>query len=124
ADFQNNLSPSAAGVMIASLLGDKYFLDKDTADLFREGGTFHILVISGLHITFIGGLLLLFVRWITRNRWVQCGVTIAVLWGYTLAVGADVPVVRAAVMFTIVLFGYAIYRRGSLLNSLGLCALV
>ncbi len=123
-DLRNGLSKPAAGVMIASLLGDKYFLDKDTADLFRDGGTFHILVISGLHITFIGGLLLVFLRWFTRNRWLQFGVTTTILWGYTLAVGADVPVVRAAIMFTVVLFGYAIYRRGTLLNSLGLCGLI
>ncbi len=122
--LRHNLSPRAAGVMIASLLGDKYFLDKDTADLFREGGTFHILIISGLHITFIGGLLLLFVRRLTRNRWVQFVVTSSVLWAYTLAVGADVPVVRASIMFTIVLFSYAIYRSGTLLNSLGVCALL
>ncbi|MBK7393928.1 MAG: ComEC/Rec2 family competence protein [Chloracidobacterium sp.] len=123
-DLRNGLSRPAAGVMIASLLGDKYFLDKDTADLFRDGGTFHILVISGLHITFIGGLLLVFLRWFTRNRWLQFGVTTTILWGYTLAVGADVPVVRAAIMFTVVLFAYAIYRRGTLLNSLGFCGLV
>ncbi len=123
-DFRKNLSRPAAGVMIASLLGDKYFLDKDTADLFREGGTFHILVISGLHITFIGGLLLLFVRQLTRNRWLQFAVTTTILWAYTLAVGADVPVVRASIMFTIVLFSYAIYRRGTLLNSLGVCSLI
>ena len=123
-DFRNNLGPSASGIMIASLLGDKYFLDRSTADLFRDGGTFHILVISGLHITFIGGLLLLFLRQITRNRWTQFIVTMIALWAYTLAVGADVPVVRAAVMFTIVLYSYAIYRRGSLLNSLGLCGLI
>jgi len=123
-DFRNGLGRPAAGVMIASLLGDKYFLDKDTADLFREGGTFHILVISGLHITFIGGLLLLFLRQITRNRWLQFGVTTTVLWSYTLAVGADVPVVRASIMFTIILFSYAIYRRGTLLNSLGVCSLI
>lgn len=123
-DFRKNMSGPAAGVMIASLLGDKYFLDKDTADLFREGGTFHILVISGLHITFIGGLLLLFVRQIARNRWTQFIVTIAVLWAYTLAVGADVPVVRAAVMFTIVSYSYVIYRRASLLNSLGMSGLI
>ena len=122
--FRQNLSPGAAGVMIASLLGDKYFLDKDTADTFRDGGTFHILVISGLHITFIGGLLLFFVRRLARNRWVQFGVTIAALWAYTLAVGADVPVVRASVMFTVVLFSYAIYRQSNLLNSLGFCALI
>ena len=123
-DFRQNLSPSAAGIMIASLLGNKYFLDKNTADLFREGGTFHILVISGLHITFIGGLLLLFLKQFTKNRWLQFGITATVLWAYTLAVGADVPVVRAAIMFTIILFSYAIYRQGTLLNSLGLCALV
>ena len=123
-NLRNGLSKPAAGVMIASLLGDKYFLDKDTADLFRDGGTFHILVISGLHITFIGGLLLVFLRWFTRNRWLQFGVTTTILWGYTLAVGADVPVVRAAIMFTVLLFGYAIYRRGTLLNSLGLCGLI
>ncbi len=123
-EFRRNLSPKAAGVMIASLLGNKYFLDKDTADLFREGGTFHILVISGLHITFIGGILLLIMRQITRNRWLQFAVTVWTLWGYTLAVGADVPVVRAAVTFTVLLFGYAIYRRGGLLNSLGVCGFV
>ncbi len=123
-EFRRNLSPKAAGVMIASLLGNKYFLDKDTADLFRNGGTFHILVISGLHITFIGGILLLIMRMVTRNRWVQFAVTVCTLWAYTLAVGADLPVVRAAVMFTVLLFGYVIYRAGSLLNSLGLCGLV
>ncbi len=123
-DLRKNLDPSSAGVMIAALLGDKNFLSKDTADLFREGGTFHILVISGLHITFIGGLLLLFLRQVTRNRWKHFIVTTGVLSAYALAVGAHVPVVRATIMFTIVLFSYAIYRRASLLNSLGACAFV
>ncbi len=123
-DFKSQLGRSASGIMIASLLGDKYFLDKDTADLFRDGGTFHILVISGLHITFIGGLLLLFLRLVTRNRWLQFALTMLVLWAYTFAVGADVPVVRAAVMFSVVLFSYVVYRQGSLLNSLGVCAVV
>jgi competence protein ComEC len=122
--FRDNLTPRAGGVMIASLLGDKYFLDKDTADLYREGGTFHILVISGLHITFIGGLLLWLVRWLTRKRWIHFTAVTAVLWAYTLAVGADTPVVRASVMFTIFLLGYALYRQSSLLNSLGICAVV
>jgi competence protein ComEC len=122
--FRQNLEPQTAGVMIASLLGDKYFLDRGTADTFREGGTFHILVISGLHITFIGGLLLLLIRRLTRKRWLQFAATVAILWAYTIAVGADVPVVRASVMFTVLLFSYAIYRTSTLLNSLGVCALV
>ncbi len=122
--FREGLSPRAAGVMIASLLGNRNFLDKDTADLFREGGTFHILVISGLHITFIGGLIYWLLRRITRKRALQFIVANSILWGYTLAVGADIPVVRAAIMFTILSFSYVIYRESSLLNSLGACAVV
>ena len=51
-EFKKHFSVSTAGVLIASLLGNKYHLDKTTSESFREGGTFHILVISGLQITF------------------------------------------------------------------------
>ena len=110
--------------MIASLLGNRYFLDKQTAETFREGGTFHVLVISGLHITFIGGLTLLFVRFFTKKRAWQFLTAGGFSWAYSIAVGADVPVVRATVMFTILLFSQVIYRNGNLLNALGACALV
>ena len=123
-EFRDNFNVSTAGVLIASLLGNRYFLDASTADVFRDGGTFHVLVISGLHITFIGGLVLLFVRVFTRNRLWQFLIACAFLWAFALAVGAEVPVVRAAVMFTILLFPRVIYRGGTLLNSLGACALL
>lgn len=123
-EFRSRFSISTAGILIASLLGNKHFLDKPTADLFREGGTFHILVISGLHITFIGGLVILFVRIFSRSRFRQFVIASVLLWSYALAVGAEVPVVRAAVMFTVLLFSRVIYRNGTLLNSLGACALI
>jgi ComEC/Rec2-related protein len=123
-EFRQRFSGPTAGIMIASLLGDKHFLDKDTADVFREGGTFHVLVISGLHITFIGGLLLLFVRLFTRNKVCQVLIASGILWIYTFAVGAEVPVVRASIMFTVLAFSQVVRRQGSLLNSLGLCALI
>jgi len=123
-DFRDKFNVSTAGILIASLLGNKYFLDKPTAEVFREGGTFHVLVISGLHITFIGGLTLLFIRFFTKKRLWQFLIASAFLWAYSLAVGADVPVVRATIMFTILLFSQMIYRSGTLLNSLGACALI
>lgn len=122
--FREQFSPQTAGVMIASLLGDKEYLDKQTADLYREGGTFHILVISGLHITFIGGLLLILARALTRRRWMQFAMTAAPLWAYTIAVGCELPVMRAAVMFTAELAGYAYYRLTMLANMYGLSILI
>ena len=122
--LRNNLSQPASGVLIASLLGDRNFLDKRTADVFREGGTFHVLVISGLHITFIGGLLLLFLRTFVRNRFWSFLIATGLLWSYALAVGAEVPVVRATIMFTVLAFSQVLHRKGTLLNGLGLCALL
>ncbi len=123
-DFKEKFGVSTAGVLIASLLGNRYFLDKTTAEVFREGGTFHVLVISGLHITFIGGLTLLFIRFFTNRRLWQFIIASLFLWAYSLAVGADVPVIRATIMFTILLFSQVIYRSGTLLNALGACALI
>ncbi len=123
-EFKNNFNVSTAGVLTASLLGNQYFLDKNTAQVFREGGTFHVLVISGLHITFIGGLTLLFIQFFTNKRLWQFIIASVFLWSYSLAVGADVPVVRATIMFTILLFSQVIYRKGTLLNALGFCALI
>lgn len=122
--LNRELSPSAAGVMNASLLGNRNYLDKPTADLFREGGTFHILVISGLHITIVGFVLMWLMRRITKRRWWQFGMTVAFVWAYTFAVGADVPVTRAAVMFTAYALAAAVYRKADLLNLFGTTCLL
>ena len=122
--YQKTFDVSTSGILIASQLGNDNFLDRRTAQIFRDGGTFHVLVISGLHITFIGGLLMLLMRFWTKNRWRQLLVVAAFLWIYTLMVGANLPVVRATLMFTILLFSQALNRRGTLLNAFGLCGLI
>jgi competence protein ComEC len=123
-EFNRLFNRSTASVMTASLLGERSLLDRPTAQAFREGGTFHVLVISGLHITFIGGLVLLVLNYITRRRVWQFVLTSGFLWLYTLAVGADVPVVRASVMFTALLLGRALYRESTVLNSLGVSIVI
>lgn len=124
ADIRGRFNTSTAGILIASTLGDKYFLDRRDSDVFRRGGTFHILVISGLHIAIIGVIVLFFVSRLTRNRYARFIAATAILWTYALAVGLEPPVVRAAIMFTILLFSQVIYRDASMLNSLGLCTLI
>lgn len=123
-EFKKHFSVSTAGVLIASLLGNKYHLDKMTSESFREGGTFHILVISGLQITFIGGLAIFFLRQFTKSLFWQFLLASVFLWIYTLAVGADPPVTRAAIMFTVWYFAYVVFRQATLLNTLSVSALV
>jgi competence protein ComEC len=123
-EIHSHFSPETAGVLDAAMLGNRYFLSRDAAERFREGGTFHVLVISGLHISLIGGLVLLLARKLTARTWLQFILSACVLWGYTLAVGAESSVVRSALMFSIVALAPVLARTSSSLNALGGAGLV
>src|SRR5882672_1195524 len=123
AEIDARFSRDTAGVLDAALLGNRYKLSRSTSERFRDGGTFHVLVISGLHITFLGGLVFLIARRFTKNSALQFLLSAAVLWAYSLAVGAESSVVRAALMFTVVLFAPLVSRRAASLNALGGAAL-
>lgn len=122
--IDRQFSPQTAGVLDAALLGNRHNLTPSTTERFREGGTFHVLVISGLHITFIGGVVLMISKRVTKRRGLQVTLSAVVLWGYTLAVGAEASVVRAALMFTLIALGPVIFRKASALNALGGAALL
>jgi competence protein ComEC len=113
-----------AAVLDAALLGNRYSLSRQTSERFREGGTFHVLVISGLHISFIGGVVFLVMKRLSRRRWLQFLVPAVCVWSYSLAVGAEASVVRAAIMFTFAGLALVLFRESSSLNALGAATLV
>jgi len=117
-------APETAGVLDAALLGNRYNLSQNASERFREGGTFHVLVISGLHISFIGAIVFLIVRRLTRRRLPQFLFPAVIVWAYSIAVGADASVVRAALMFTFAGLATILFRQSSSLNALGGAALV
>ncbi|HWT03148.1 MAG TPA: ComEC/Rec2 family competence protein [Pyrinomonadaceae bacterium] len=123
-EIDARFSVQTGGVLKAALLGNRYQLSRGAAERFREGGTFHVLVISGAHLSFIGGLALLLMRRVTRRRAWQFIASAAFLWAYTIAVGAEAAVVRAAWMFTIVALAPVLHRRANSLNALGGATLV
>jgi competence protein ComEC len=122
-EIDTKFAPEAAGVLDAALLGNRYNLSREASERFRDGGTFHVLVISGVHISFIGGLVFLIAKRVTRKRWLRFVVPAAVVWSYSLAVGAEASVVRAALMFTFAGLALVIFRESSSLNALGAAAL-
>jgi competence protein ComEC len=122
--IHTRFASETAGVLDAALLGNRYYLSPDASERFREGGTFHVLVISGLHISFIGAVEFLIVQRLTRRRLLQFVFPAAIVWAYSIAVGADASVVRAALMFTFAGFAPILFRQSSSLNALGGAALV
>ena len=122
--IHTRFTTETAGVLDAALLGNRFNLSQDASDRFREGGTFHVLVISGLHISFIGAVVFLIVRRWTRRRLLQFVFPAAIVWAYSIAVGADASVVRAALMFTFAGLATILFRQSSSLNALGGAALI
>jgi competence protein ComEC len=123
-EFAKTFSAETAGVLEAALLGNRFNISRGAAERFRAGGTFHVLVISGLQIAFIGGLVIFVARQLTRRKLLQFVIAVAFMWGYTIAVGADPSVTRSVLMFTLMVFAPVVWRRANTLNVLGGAALV
>jgi competence protein ComEC len=125
--FDKRFSPETAGVLNAVLLGNRYQVSRTVADRFRAGGTFHVLVIAGLHISFIAGIVFLLMRRLTRNRVIQFVCAVTFLFAYSIMVGAQPPVMRAALVFSLGIFAPLVWRRANSLNVIagaGLALLV
>ncbi|MDX6446757.1 MAG: competence protein ComEC [Blastocatellia bacterium] len=123
-DFAARFSLETAGVLDAALLGNRYNISRAAAERFRAGGTFHVLVISGLQIAFIGGLVILVTRRLIRRRSLQFVIAATFMWAYTIAVGADPSVARSALMFTAVILAPVVWRSANSLNIVGGAALM
>jgi competence protein ComEC len=121
--FDQRFSPETAGVLDAVLLGNRYKVSREVADRFRAGGTFHVLVIAGLHISFIAGAIFLLMRRLTRNRVGQFICAVLFLSAYSIVVGAQTPVMRAALVFTLGIFAPLVWRRANSLNVIAGAAL-
>jgi competence protein ComEC len=103
----------------AMVLGDRSGMDSSTAAAFRMAGTYHVLAISGAQVAMLGGILLLaLARLGAGPAWVALLVS-GVLSFYAVFVGADVPVVRATVMFVVFLLGRALDLDADGPNLLG-----
>lgn len=110
-----------ASLLAGILLGVESGIPAPVQAAFKETGTSHIIAISGFNITIVAGLFITFFgRWLGVRR----GTLLAVLGVtvYTLLVGADAAVVRAAIMGTFTLFARLVGRRQSALNTLALTA--
>lgn len=106
-----------AALLNGILLGDDSGLPDSAQQAFRDTGTAHIVAISGFNIAILAGLIVtLLGRLLPRAQAALAAVPLIA--AYTLLVGGSPPVVRAAIMGAMGLFGGLIGRRQAGANSL------
>lgn len=107
----------------AMLLGQRSEMPRATRRMFADSGTIHVFAISGLHIAFVAGLLVLLVRLtgVSRPYWVVIVAPLLIF--YTVATGARPSAVRACVMAILYLSAPLFRRRPNALAALAGTAL-
>lgn len=121
--------PQSLSIAQALLLGIKDGLDHDLKDAFSAAGAMHILAVSGLHV----GIIFLVLRRLLqrlrtakeiKKRLAFLGISLCVLWMYTLVAGASASVVRATTMFSFMVLSQTIHRQSSIYNTLALAGIL
>ena len=118
------LSPADVGMLNAMLIGDRTQLDHALRLGFEETGSFHLFVVSGLHVAILAGLLMWAARALGLSEWLATLITLVPLPAYALLTGFGVPVQRALLMATVFLVTRLLSRERNPLNALGAAALV
>ena len=121
--YDQTLPPNDAAIMKGMILGIRQDIDQNTSDIFRIMGIYHILSISGLHIT----VLLLSVnkllgRFVNERRAMVLALVIMSL--YCLMTGAEVATVRAVLMGGVLVFGKLLYRERDNLATISIAAII
>ncbi len=122
--LSGHFSKRDAGFLKALFLGERGDLEEDFKDLFVKTGTLHILSVSGFNIGFLCLTLFFLLKPLPVSRNLKNTLILAAIWLYCVLVGWQAPVVRASIMASVFILGDLLGRKASLLNSLGLAALV
>lgn len=110
-------------MMQALLIGENTRLEKAWTESFRRTGTYHALVISGIHITMVAGILFGLIRMGSGRMTLSLITTVILAWLYATTSGLTAPVLRAAAGFMLFSLARFWYRDPRVLNMLALIAI-
>lgn len=124
----------AGGVAAALLTGEQTAVDRDITQAMRDSGLAHILSISGLHIIFVVGLVMGFVRYglalipplalRVDAKKIAAVVALAFALFYTALAGAPVPAQRACAMAAFALLAILLDRTALSLRLVAWSAVI
>ncbi len=114
------------GVLLAMLDGDRELLTPEIKKSYQQTGTIHILAVSGLHVGIIVEMLLFMFGWLDRFKLkiLKSVIILILVWLYAIVANLEPSIVRATLMFSVLLVSREFGRSARLENSLFLSAFI
>ena len=122
--YKKILGDKNAGSLSAMVLGDKRGLDEEIKELYQENSISHLLSISGLHISLLGGAVFLFLRRLKVSFSFPLITSSIILIIYGAFTGFSVSTSRAVVMMSVLFISFVIGKSYDLPSGLALAALI
>jgi len=122
--LESHLSPVAAAVTEAMVLGEKSRIPRIIQDTMVKCGTVHILVVSGFNVGIVVFIIMLFLKIIRLPRLFRFFCVCVLLLIYAFMSGGSTPVIRAVIMAVVCLFAYFVKRQADIYNALSIAALI
>ena len=119
------LSGNELSVASALVLGYRADIDAELRKAYSSSGAVHILAVSGLHVGIVCMVLntvLMLFPFIHRSRWLPALIQLTFLWLFALITGLSPSVMRATTMFSFIVAGKALHRKGYIYNSISASA--
>lgn len=113
------LDADDAAMLAAMLFGDRSRLLSSLRTGFERTGTFHLFVVSGLHVALLAAALFAGLRRLRLPEGAAVALTLLVGGAYALLTGWGAPVQRALLMTAAYLIARALGRETTGLNALG-----
>ncbi len=112
--------PSESGAIAKAMtIGDDAEIEDKTVSWFKNSGTSHLLVISGLHLTLWSFGIIRYLNKSKRLRKYSVFIGLACLFAYASIAGFSVSVIRAGAMACAVLLARLFRRDADSINSIG-----
>lgn len=115
---KKTLPPPYNYLLIGMLLGEKSFIPPYLKEIFTEAGIMHILAVSGLHVGIIAMALLALLSMLKLPKKLKLFTLILILIMYASITGFRPSVLRATIMFILLIGGKLINRSRNLNISL------
>ena len=115
---KQTLPPPYNYLLVGMLLGEKGFIPPHLKVVFAEAGIMHILAVSGLHVGIIAMALLAFLSILRLPKKLKLLILILILIMYASITGFRPSVLRATIMFILLIGGKLINRSRNLNISL------
>lgn len=122
--LSRSFSKEKAGILEAMLLGEKGNMDKEDTLLFQILGCSHILAISGLHLSILGGGLLKLLCRCSVPRRASIALSAGAMFFYGGLTASGASVMRAAIMFAVSSGAFLAKRTYDFLSGISLAAIL